>query len=74
MQPRPDAELRKRPRERHHVRFVPLLAPQHLAVANIAAVSAGVLRDNEQLAHAAGGQRFGLPHDVIERSTDQTAA
>jgi hypothetical protein len=48
---------------------VSTLRPRHstLAVAQVAPVGAGVLRDDQQLAHAGAHQRFGLAQHLIER-------
>jgi hypothetical protein len=62
----PDAERAERLGQTQEPRLVLLAAPRTHGIAEIEAVGAGVLRDDEKLLDAGGDQPLGLAHHVAQ--------
>ena len=74
VQPHPYAETAERLREFDHARLERLASPEAGTVLHVHAVGAGILRDDEQLAHAALYQVFRLLHHLADVAAHEVAA
>ena len=73
MQPHPDAELAEFAREIDEPRAHGAVLIRAFGVTQIAAIGAGVLRDDQQFLHARAHQFFGLAQNIRRRARDARA-
>ena len=74
MQPHPDAQLAQRRAQFLEPGFQRSTAVKAGAVLDILPVSAGILRNHQELLHPGSSQIFGFLQDFADRSADQRAA